>query len=184
MQEDIIYNLPCIIEDNRIFCFQADGVDTLLDVKKRISFKANILQNSFSIFYEGEEFEREHEAVAIKNIFHDKKVITLLILYKKLKNEEIEVNINESDIKRLCPRHKTIMNLFCFDCQKSICKICQIAFHPAHNYKKKTDYLIPSKDLADILLEDCYNLNQMKKYLIIRFVLNLDPLLKIKFFIK
>ena len=137
MQEDIIYNLPCIIEDNRIFCFQADGVDTFLDVKKRISFKANILQNSFSIFYEGEEFEREHEAVAIKNIFHDKKVITLLILYKKSKNEEIEVNINESDIKRLCPRHKTIMNLFCFDCQKSICKICQIAFHPAHNYKKK-----------------------------------------------
>ena len=49
-EEDIIYNLLCIIEDNRIFCFQADGIDTLLDVKREYLLKPIYFTLVFQFF--------------------------------------------------------------------------------------------------------------------------------------
>ena len=167
MEEDdtIIIQVIFKLEDRRQYTFDVDRTTTLYETKKILSNAAHILKNSFTLYYEGQEYSKEYDEQSLQKIFPNHKKIEF---YLKLKKKEEELDENEHDqisvkynIKEPCKKHLgKFLALYCVSCKKSICNECFSISHNRHEVEEKADYLMPAK----ILMERIFS-NSLRKFL-------------------
>jgi len=163
MEEDdtIIIQVVFKLEDGRQYTFDVDRTTTLYETKKILSNAAHILRNSFTLYYEGQEYSKEYEEQSLQNIFpHHKKIEFYLKLSKK--EEELEENEHEQisvkyNIKEPCKKHLgKFLVLYCVSCKKSICNECFSISHNNHEVEEKADYLMPAKILMERIFSNSF----------------------------
>ena len=163
MEEDdtIIIQVVFKLEDGRQYTFDVDRTTTLYETKKILSNAAHILKNSFTLYYEGQEYSKEYEEQSLQNIFpHHKKIEFYLKLSKK--EEELEENEHEQisvkyNIKEPCKKHLgKFLVLYCVSCKKSICNECFSISHNNHEVEEKADYLMPAKILMERIFSNSF----------------------------
>ena len=163
MEEDdtIIIQVAFKLEDGRQYTFDVDRTTTLYETKKILSNAAHILKNSFTLYYEGQEYSKEYEEQSLQNIFpHHKKIEFYLKLTKK--EEELEENEHEQisvkyNIKEPCKKHLgKFLVLYCVSCKKSICNECFSISHNNHEVEEKADYLMPAKILMERIFSNSF----------------------------
>ena len=163
MEEDdtIIIQVIFKLEDGRQYTFDVDRTTTLYETKKILSNAAHILKNSFTLYYEGQEYSKEYEEQSLQNIFPHKKKIEFYLKLRK-KEEELDENENEQisvkyNIKEPCKKHLgKFLVLYCVSCKKSICNECFSISHNNHEVEEKADYLMPAKILMERIFSNSF----------------------------
>ena len=128
-EDTIIIQVIFKLEDGRMYNFDVDRTTTLYEAKKILTNAAHILKNSFSVYHEGQEITKDHDALPLYKIFPSLKKIEF---YLKLKKTEEEVDENEHEkisvkynIRQPCKEHiGKFLVLYCLTCKKSICNEC------------------------------------------------------------
>ena len=153
-EDTIIIQVIFKLEDSRLYTFDVDRTTTLYEIKKILTNAAHILKNSFSIFHEGQEIQKDHDPLPLYKIFPSKKKIEFYLKIKKSEeepdeseHEKISVKYN---IRQPCKEHiGKFLVLYCLSCKKSICNECFNLSHNNHEVEEKADYLMPSTILMD-----------------------------------
>jgi len=163
MEEDdtIIIQVIFKLEDRRQYTFDVDRTTTLYETKKILSNAAHILKNSFTLYYEGQEYSKEYDEQSLQKIFPNHKKIEF---YLKLRKKEEELDENEHDqisvkynIKEPCKKHLgKFLALYCVSCKKSICNECFSISHNRHEVEEKADYLMPAKILMERIFSNSF----------------------------
>ena len=93
-EDTIIIQVIFKLEDGRLYNFDVDRTTTLYEAKKILTNAAHILKNSFSVYHEGQEITKDHDALPLYKIFPSLKKIEF---YLKLKKTEEELDENEHE---------------------------------------------------------------------------------------
>ena len=160
-EDTIIIQVIFKFEDGRLYTFDVDRTTTLYETKKILTNAAHILKNSFIIFHEGQEIQKEHDPLPLFKIFPSLKKIEF---YLKLKKSEEEVDENEHEkisvkynIRQPCKEHiGKFLVLYCLSCKKSICNECFSISHNNHEVEEKADYLMPAKILMERIFANSF----------------------------
>ena len=126
----------------------------MMELKTMIQKAAHLRKNGFSIFSEGKNYTQYNEET-FDSLFPDKQLVvfTLELLNPEEMPDETELLLQ---INMPCPDHDyKFLLYYCFDCGKSICSQCFTSgIHKGHKIQDKCFYLLPSKYLADKMLEN------------------------------
>ena len=160
-EDTIIIQVIFKLEDSRMYNFDVDRTTTLYEAKKILTNAAHILKNSFSVYHEGQEITKDHDALPLYKIFPSLKKIEF---YLKLKKTEEEVDENEHEkisvkynIRQPCKEHiGKFLVLYCLTCKKSICNECFSEAHNNHEVEEKADYLMPAKILMERIFANSF----------------------------
>ena len=160
-EDTIIIQVIFKLEDGRMYNFDVDRTTTLYEAKKILTNAAHILKNSFSVYHEGQEITKDHDALPLYKIFPSLKKIEF---YLKLKKTEEEVDENEHEkisvkynIRQPCKEHiGKFLVLYCLTCKKSICNECFSEAHNNHEVEEKADYLMPAKILMERIFANSF----------------------------
>ena len=160
-EDTIIIQVIFKLEDGRLYTFDVDRTTTLYEAKKILTNAAHILKNSFTIFHEGQEIQKDHDPLPLQKIFPSLKKIEFYLKLKK-SQEEAEESEHEKisvkyNIREPCKEHiGKFLVLYCLSCKKSICNECFSLSHNNHEVEEKADYLMPAKILMERIFANSF----------------------------
>ena len=143
-----------IFPSGKTYTLDFDQNIQMMELKYMIQKAAHLRKNSFILTSEGSNYTQYNEET-FDSLFPDKQLVvfTLELLNPEEMPDETELLLQ---INVSCPDHNDKFLLFyCFDCNKSICSKCFTdGTHKGHKIQDKCFYLLPSKYLADKMLEN------------------------------
>ena len=151
-----IKTIEVTIDNEKSYSMNVDKTTTFYELKKIIGKSANLLKNSFKIYYGKYDYTNSFNDYEIQELFPSLNIIPFLIVSNKEpfahEDENIKVKLS---VNIPCEEHKGKCKLFyCFNCKRSICTDC-LAQEPAnHNAIEKTDYLAPLELLMNKLFSN------------------------------
>lgn len=143
------------LDKNANYKFDVNSTTTIKGLKRMITVAANLSKHGLRIFSGGKEYTEEEEE-SLNSLFPEKQQVEFSI---KVDVAASLLELNESKIKlRLganCPEHDhKFLYFYCYDCNKSICSLCNQGVHKQHSVIEKYDYLQSSKHLVDVIFQD------------------------------
>ena len=154
MDEEVQPNIKKIIttiDDEKSYSIDVDETTTFYEFKKILSAAAHLLKNCFRIYHEQQEYTNDYDDNTIQEMFPNIDPIPLRIISNKdvyeFEDELISVRFN---INVPCQIHVgKYKMMYCFTCNKSICKDCLSEDHKNHKVEEKADYLAPAQLLMN-----------------------------------
>ena len=154
MDEEVqptIKKIITTIDDEKSYSNDIDETTTFYEYKKIISATAHLLQNSFRIYHEQQEYTNDYDNKTIQEMFPNMDLIPLRVISNKdiyeFEEELISVQFN---INIPCQIHEgKYKMMYCFTCNKSICMDCLNENHLGHKIEQKVDYLAPAQLLMN-----------------------------------
>ena len=142
-----------IFPTGKTYTLDFDKNIQMMELKTMIQMAAHLRKNSFILVSECVNITKYNEET-FDSLFPDKQLVSFEVYnYEENPDEIIELLLQ---INNPCPDHDyKCLLYYCFDCGKSICSQCCInGIHKGHRIQDKSFYLLPSKYLADKMLEN------------------------------